>query len=122
MLVLNNINLTQNLLLFCIPIQYPLGEMNFPISIPTKSAQTCPNHWFCPGIKFAVSVSSTKTVAFADAVTASDTVATVLLMFDDEEEVLIGIGNFIFLSFPLPHKFGPKFRIDSGRCSEDGRM
>lgn len=113
---INNIHLAQNVLLFCIPIQYPLGEMNLPISIPTKSAQTCPNHWFCPGIKFAVSVSSTKTVAFADVVTASDTVATVLLISDDEKEVLTvtGIGNFIFLSFPLPHKFGPKFLIDSG--------
>ena len=122
--VQNNIHLTQNVLLFCIPIQYPLGKTNLPISIPTKSAQTCPNHWFCPGIKFAVSVSSTKTVAFADVVTASDTIATVLLISDDEKEVLTvtGIGNFIFLSFPLPHKFGPKFLIDSGKCSEDGRM
>ena len=94
--------------------------MNLPISIPTKSAVTCPNHWFC-GIKFAVSVSSTR-ISFADVVTASDTVATVLLLFDDKREVLTGIGNFIFASFPLPHKFGPKFLIDSGKCSDDGRM
>jgi len=31
-------------------------------------------------------------------------------------------GNFIFLKLLLPHKLGPKFLIDSGMYSEDGRM